>query len=319
MLSFLSSNLSNARQSLAQVLNFALVLSTAFMMWKGLSVFTASSSPVVVVLSGSMEPAFQRGDLLFLWNRSPRAELGEIVVYNVRGKDIPIVHRVVRTFPEIEGKTKKVKEISESSPIPNNMLLTKGDNNIADDVELYARGQDYLNREEDIVGSVRGYIPMVGYVTILLSDKRIAKELAELTESPPEGITVELANESDIYQWKVYMDGPEGSPYHNGKFLVKLSLPTEYPFKPPSVSFGTKIYHPNVTNDDKGSMCLGMLRADEWKPSSKIAAVLEFARQLLVEPMPDDAVEGRIAEQYKNDRARYDEIAREWTRKYAMA
>jgi ubiquitin-protein ligase len=103
----------------------------------------------------------------------------------------------------------------------------------------------------------------------------------------------------------------------NGKFLVKLSLPTEYPFKPPTVSFATKIYHPNVTNDEKGSMCLGMLRADEWKPSSKIAAVLQFARQLLSEPMPDDAVEGRIAEQYKNDRGRYDEVAREWTRKHA--
>jgi signal peptidase len=50
------------------------------------------------------------------------------------------------------------------------MLLTKGDNNVADDTELYARGQDYLHREEDIVGSVRGYIPMVGYVTIMLSE-----------------------------------------------------------------------------------------------------------------------------------------------------
>lgn len=100
---------------------------------------------------------------------------------------------------------------------------------------------------------------------------------------------------------------------------MKLSLPTEYPFKPPTVSFGTKIYHPNVTNDEKGSMCLGMLRADEWKPSSKIAAVLEFARQLLAEPMPDDAVEGRIAEQYKNDRKRYNEVAREWTRNYATS
>ncbi|KAJ5834985.1 Ubiquitin-conjugating enzyme E2 [Penicillium robsamsonii] len=194
------------------------------------------------------------------------------------------------------------------------------------------------------------------------SIKRISKELAELTESPPEGITVELADESNVYEWRVKMDGPEGSPFHvcqnmiclplsspsptkvsnrespnsnlpvqlqqtafltswqttqNGKFLVKLSLPTEYPFKPPTVSFATKIYHPNVTNDDKGSMCLGMLRADEWKPSSKIAAVLQFARQLLAEPMPDDAVEGRIAEQYKNDRARYEEVAREWTRKYA--
>ena len=105
--------MSNPRQTLAQVLNFALVLSTAFMMWKGLSVFTASSSPIVVVLSGSMEPAFQRGDLLFLWNRAPRAELGEVVVYNVKGKDIPIVHRVVRTFPEVEGKAKNVKEVSE--------------------------------------------------------------------------------------------------------------------------------------------------------------------------------------------------------------
>lgn len=41
---------------------------------------------------------------------------------------------------------------------------------MADDTELYARGQDYLNRDEDIVGSVRGYIPMVGYVTILMSE-----------------------------------------------------------------------------------------------------------------------------------------------------
>lgn len=124
MLSSLSSNLSNMRQSLTQVLNFALVLSTAFMMWKGLSVFTASSSPIVVVLSGSMEPAFQRGDLLFLWNRAPRAELGEVVVYNVRGKDIPIVHRVVRTFPEVESKAKKVKEIARYVPIHSPLSMS---------------------------------------------------------------------------------------------------------------------------------------------------------------------------------------------------
>lgn len=60
-----------------------------------------------------MEPAFQRGDLLFLWNRSPRAEIGEIVVYNVKGKDIPIVHRVVRTFPEVEGRKRTIKEVPE--------------------------------------------------------------------------------------------------------------------------------------------------------------------------------------------------------------
>lgn len=86
------------RQLAAQILNFALVLSTAFMLWKGLSVASDSPSPIVVVLSGSMEPAFQRGDLLFLWNRKLDTQVGEIVVYNVKGKDIPIVHRVVRRY-----------------------------------------------------------------------------------------------------------------------------------------------------------------------------------------------------------------------------
>jgi signal peptidase I len=41
---------------------------------------------------------------------------------------------------------------------------------MADDTELYAPGQKYLNRSKDVIGSVVGYIPFVGYVTILLSD-----------------------------------------------------------------------------------------------------------------------------------------------------
>ncbi|RPA83582.1 microsomal signal peptidase 18 kDa subunit [Ascobolus immersus RN42] len=143
------------RQLASQILSFALVLSTAFMLWKGLSLVTNSPSPIVVVLSGSMEPAFQRGDLLFLWNRSPDAKVGEIVVYNVEGKNIPIVHRVVR---------------NHQGGLPYTKLLTKGDNNHADDVELYARGQFYLNREKEVIGSVVGYIPFVGYVTIMLSE-----------------------------------------------------------------------------------------------------------------------------------------------------
>lgn len=48
--------------------------------------------------------------------------------------------------------------------------MTKGDNNDGDDVELYARGQNYLDREKEVIGSVVGYIPFVGYVTIMLSE-----------------------------------------------------------------------------------------------------------------------------------------------------
>jgi signal peptidase len=67
-------------------LNFATVISTALMMWKGLAVLTNCESPIVVVLSGSMEPAFRRGDLLFL--HLPRKEplrVGDITVCALLG------------------------------------------------------------------------------------------------------------------------------------------------------------------------------------------------------------------------------------------
>lgn len=67
------------------------------MIWKGLMVVTGSESPIVVVLSGSMEPAFHRGDLLFLTNyKEEPVRVGEIVVFKVEGRDIPIVHRVIK-------------------------------------------------------------------------------------------------------------------------------------------------------------------------------------------------------------------------------
>lgn len=51
----------------------------------------------VFLSSGSMEPAFHRGDLLFLTNfREDPIRAGEIVVFKVEGRDIPIVHRVIK-------------------------------------------------------------------------------------------------------------------------------------------------------------------------------------------------------------------------------
>lgn len=44
-----------------------------------------------------MEPAFFRGDLLFLTNHQEEPiRVGEIVVFKVEGREIPIVHRVLR-------------------------------------------------------------------------------------------------------------------------------------------------------------------------------------------------------------------------------
>lgn len=48
------------------------------------------------MLSGSMEPGFYRGDILFLNMGTQPIRTGEIVVFNIDGRDIPIVHRVIK-------------------------------------------------------------------------------------------------------------------------------------------------------------------------------------------------------------------------------
>ena len=48
-----------------------------------------------------MEPAFYRGDLLFLTNyQDDPIRTGEIVVFKVKERDIPIVHRVIKVHEE---------------------------------------------------------------------------------------------------------------------------------------------------------------------------------------------------------------------------
>lgn len=65
------------------------------MIWKSLILVSFSESPVVVVLSGSMEPAYYRGDILFLTFYETRITCGDVVVYKIKDQEIPIVHRVI--------------------------------------------------------------------------------------------------------------------------------------------------------------------------------------------------------------------------------
>ncbi|TVY32881.1 Ubiquitin conjugating enzyme E2 B [Lachnellula subtilissima] len=147
--------------------------------------------------------------------------------------------------------------------------------------------------------------------------KRISKELAEVTTTPPAGIKVSLVDDNNVHNWNIIMDGPEGSPYAGGKFKLLLVLPTDYPFKPPKINFKTRIWHPNVTFDEHGSMCIGILKPEAWKPSSKILSVLTATQNLLLEPVPDDAVETTAANSFKEDLAGFNKTAKEYTKKYA--
>ncbi|KAF4716966.1 Signal peptidase complex catalytic subunit [Perkinsus olseni] len=147
--------LHNPRRFLTSTLNLACVVFSALMLWKGLMLYTGSESPIVVVLSGSMEPGFHRGDILFLTLKEQDPfEPGDVSVFSIEGRDIPIVHRIVNVHEEESGRVR---------------ILTKGDNNMVDDRGLYNYGQLFIERK-NIMGRAQGFLPYAGMVTIWLND-----------------------------------------------------------------------------------------------------------------------------------------------------
>ena len=144
--------------------------------------------------------------------------------------------------------------------------------------------------------------------------KRINKEYRDLQKDPPANTSAGPVNENDMFNWKATIMGPEDSPYAGGLFFLNIHFPTDYPFKPPKVQFTTKIFHPNINSN--GGICLDILK-DQWSPALTISKVLLSICSLLTDPNPDDPLVPEIAQMYKKDRKKFDETAKQWTRKYA--
>ena len=145
--------------------------------------------------------------------------------------------------------------------------------------------------------------------------KRIKKELLDLEKAPPENCSAGPINDNDLFQWRATIMGPQGSPYEGGIFNLKISLPADYPFKAPHITFTTKIYHCNVNSN--GSICLDILK-DNWSPALTISKALLSICSLMDDPNPNDPLVPDIANLFVKDRARHDADARAYTMEHGM-
>ncbi|XP_029299605.1 ubiquitin-conjugating enzyme E2 E1-like [Cottoperca gobio] len=118
----------------------------------------------------------------------------------------------------------------------------------------------------------------------------------------------------NIYEWRSTILGPPGSVYEGGVFFLDIAFTPDYPFKPPKVTFRTRIYHCNINS--QGVICLDILK-DNWSPALTISKVLLSICSLLTDCNPADPLVGSIATQYLTNRAEHDRIAKQWTKRYA--
>lgn len=147
-----------------------------------------------------------------------------------------------------------------------------------------------------------------------MSAKRIARELNEMRTNDTGNCSAGPVNEDNLYKWAGSIIGPDGSPYAGGVFWLEIDFPVDYPFKPPRVVFTTKIFHPNINT--QGGICLDILK-DQWSPALSIGKVLLSISSLLTDPNPKDPLVPDIAHMYETDRDKFNQIAREWTLRYA--
>ncbi|XP_042422474.1 uncharacterized protein LOC122010125 isoform X4 [Zingiber officinale] len=108
------------------------------------------------------------GDILFLNMGKEPIRAGEIVVFNFNRSEIPIVHRVIELH-----ERQDTREIS---------ILTKGDNNDENDRVLYAKGHLWLQKQH-IMGRAIGFLPYVGWITIVLTEIPVIKVRHKITRS----------------------------------------------------------------------------------------------------------------------------------------
>ncbi|MHA1988180.1 MAG: signal peptidase I [Promethearchaeota archaeon] len=151
---------STKRKIIVTVILLTTAFSGAFLIYFIMQLALNTNNPMVVVVSGSMEPNLHKGDLLFLRgidaenirNGTIEGKEGDIIVFDAQGlpgwfhaPPEPIVHRVV---------DKKYDN--------GWFFLTKGDaNHDADPVWV---------PETRIFGVVVGRIPYIGWVKIILTD-----------------------------------------------------------------------------------------------------------------------------------------------------
>jgi ubiquitin-conjugating enzyme E2 D/E len=145
--------------------------------------------------------------------------------------------------------------------------------------------------------------------------RRLQRELTEIHNDPPANCTAGPVSEADFFTWEAMIFGPSDSPFSGGVFKLSIRFPTDYPFKPPIITFRTKIYHPNI--NAAGGICLDILKG-QWSPALSISKVLLSILSLLTDANPADPLVPEIAHIYKTDRAAYDEKARQWTQEYAQ-
>nr|XP_010930857.1 ubiquitin-conjugating enzyme E2 2 isoform X2 [Elaeis guineensis]XP_010930929.1 ubiquitin-conjugating enzyme E2 2 isoform X2 [Elaeis guineensis] len=74
--------------------------------------------------------------------------------------------------------------------------------------------------------------------------KRLMRDFKRLQQDPPAGISG-APQDNNIMLWNAVIFGPDDTPWDGGTFKLTLQFSEDYPNKPPTVRFVSRMFHPN--------------------------------------------------------------------------
>jgi ubiquitin-conjugating enzyme E2 G1 len=149
---------------------------------------------------------------------------------------------------------------------------------------------------------------------------------SDLAKNPIDLVSVGLVDESNLYEWEILIMGPDGTLYEGGFFKARLVFPADFPNMPPTMTFTSEMWHPNVYAD--GKVCISILHppgedeynsqesADErWRPILGVEQILVSVISMLSDPNDESPANLDAAVMWRNDRAAFKKKVRQVVRK----
>lgn len=144
--------------------------------------------------------------------------------------------------------------------------------------------------------------------------RRIQRELAAWYQASFPYVDVML-DEKDVGLWRIIIEGPPGTPYERGAFIVQCRFSAEYPTTPPHIRFETPIKHLNINRH--GLVCHELL-GSAWSSSITMYQVFAQLYALLESPQLDSSPEQNLLVEYRADPRAFAMSAARITRNHSV-
>ena len=102
--------------------------------------------------------------------------------------------------------------------------------------------------------------------------KRILREACEIAEAAPTPDFDAKPLDGNLFEWHFTIRGPPGTAFEGGRYHGRITLPPEYPFKPPSIALLNASGRFSVGK--KICLTVSAYHPEHWQPAWGIRTII---------------------------------------------